>query len=72
MTPEVWPKANILHKRYANANRGVFLLLLPICDGMSKFMCNSMAFAFAFSPIGTWIDPLAAFAFGVMEAPQCV
>ena len=34
--------------------------LLPICDGTSKILVNLMAFAFI--PISTWIDPLAAFA----------
>ena len=50
---------------------GVFVCAL-ICDGMTKFLVNSMAFAFA--PIGTWIDPLAAFAFVFrhMEAPEYV
>ena len=43
---------------------------------MSKLFANSMAFAYPFALIGTWIDPLAAFAFtfafGQIEAPQCV
>ena len=48
--------------------------LLPSCDGTSKFSVNSIAFAFAFAPIGPWIDPLGAFVFvftfGHMEASQ--
>ena len=47
---------------------------MSICDRISKFSVNSMTTAFAFTPIGTWTDPLAmfAFAFGHIEAPQCV
>ena len=48
--------------------------MLKIYDGTSKFLVNSITFAFAFMPIGPWFDPLAAFAFiiGHMEAPQCL
>ena len=48
---------------------GDCLFLLPICDGTSKFSVNSIAFTFA--PTGPWIDPLFAFEFGPMEAPEC-
>ena len=54
---------------------GDALFLLPICYRTTQFSVNSMAFGFAFTPIGTWIDPLAAFAFTVwtyMESAQCV
>ena len=40
--------------------------LLPIYDGMSKFLIKSIVFAFV--PIGPLIDPLAAFA--RIEPPQ--
>ena len=47
--------------------------LLQICEGTSKFLVNSMAFVFAFTPIGALSHPLVAFAFafGHMEAPLC-
>ena len=55
---------------YAN---GGYNLLLPICDGISKFFINSRAFGFAM--ILAWIDPLAAFVFAFaltpLEALQC-
>ena len=52
--------------------------LLPICDGTSKLLVNSITFTFA--SIDTWTDPLAAFAFAFalpfafrhMETPRCV
>ena len=46
--------------------------LLPICDEESKISVNSIAF----TPIGTWIDPVDtftftfAFTFEPTEAPQ--
>ena len=50
--------------------------LLQICEAMSKLFVNSIAFVFALTPIGTGIDPLAAFtfAFGLrhIDAPRCV
>ena len=39
--------------------KGDVFFLLPICDGTSKFLVNSMASVFAFA----LIDPLATFAF---------
>ena len=39
--------------------RGVSFFLLAVCDGTSKFLVNSVAFVFAFAPIGTWINPPA-------------
>ena len=42
-------------------------VVVQICEGTSKFPVNSRAFAF-----GSWIDPLAASAFGHMETLQCV
>ena len=39
---------------------------------MSKSLVNSVAFAFAFTLIGTGTDPLVAFAFGSMETAPFV
>ena len=35
-------------------------VLLYICEGTSKVPVCSIAFMFAFTPIGPWSDPLAA------------
>ena len=57
-------KAKIPNVHYANVNGMSFLLL--ICDGLSKFLVNSTAFAFA--PIGIGTDSFVAFTFTPMEA----
>ena len=50
----------------------VFFFVLLICDGTSTSSVYSMAFAFAFAPIGTRKDSFGTFAFvfAAMEAPQ--
>ena len=52
------------------------VLVAYICAGTSKFIVNSLACAFTFPLISSWIDPLATFplaiASGYMEASQCV
>ena len=50
--------------------------LLQICEGISSPWLT-MAFAFAFTSIGPWIDSIAQFAFGHLEAtaarfPACL
>ena len=42
--------------------------LIPICEGTSKALANSMALAF--TPIGTGTNSFAAFTFATMEAPK--
>ena len=62
-TYRMWGILSLSSMQYANANMkdGRMSILLPICDGLSKSLVNSMVFTFA--TIGTRTDSFAAFAF---------